>query len=169
MIEHRSRALSLLSGQTRRRILTLFGLAAASIGLRSLTGRTAAASPVRAAPATQAGVCLLSADVTQGPYFLQHSLVRQDITEGKSGFPLNLTMTVVDYTGSCTPIARRPVEIWHCDAWGYYSGYTSASPGGTAPSAPNAGKGPAADECSSRSQFAVLFACQIPFKSGRGV
>ena len=25
------------------------------------------------------------------------------------------------------------MEIWHCDAWGYYSGYTTANPGGSAP------------------------------------
>jgi protocatechuate 3,4-dioxygenase beta subunit len=82
---------------------------------------------------TQGAVCLLSAEVTQGPYYLQHQLVRRDITEGKAGFPLHLTMTVVDFTNGCAPLASLPVEIWHCDAWGYYSGYTTTSPGGVVP------------------------------------
>ena len=82
----------------------------------------------------------MSAEVTQGPYYLSGQLVRQDITEGKQGIPLNITMTVVDYTNSCnTSLTGRPVEIWHCDAWGYYSGYTSQPPGGTVPAYDNVG------------------------------
>jgi hypothetical protein len=59
--------------------------------------------------------------------------VRKDITEGKSGVPLTLRITVQDTTESCSPVAGAAVEIWHCDAWGYYSGYTTANPGGSAP------------------------------------
>jgi hypothetical protein len=76
----------------------------------------------------------------QGPYYISGQLVRQDITEGKQGFPLNIAITVVDYTNGCnTPMAGLPVEIWHCDAWGYYSAYTSTSPGGTVPAYDNVG------------------------------
>jgi protocatechuate 3,4-dioxygenase beta subunit len=117
-------------GMTRRRALAVFavGAGAAAIGLDRVLAAPAAASRI-----AQDAVCVLTPEVTQGPYYLQHSLVRQDIAEGKSGFPLNLTFTVVDYTNSCAPVAGVPVEIWHCDVWGYYSGYTSAAPGGTVP------------------------------------
>jgi protocatechuate 3,4-dioxygenase beta subunit len=82
----------------------------------------------------------MSAEVTQGPYYISGQMVRQEITEGKQGFPLNIAMTVVDYTNGCnTPMAGLPVEIWHCDAWGYYSAYTTAPPGGTVPAYDNVG------------------------------
>jgi protocatechuate 3,4-dioxygenase beta subunit len=118
---------------TRRHLLALFGAGAVAVGLGTVLAERAGLVPDASAMATQGAVCLLSAEVTQGPYYLQHQLVRQDITEGKAGFPLNLTMTVVDHTNGCAPLADRPVEIWHCDAWGYYSGFTTTSPGGSVP------------------------------------
>jgi protocatechuate 3,4-dioxygenase beta subunit len=75
----------------------------------------------------------LMTSVTEGPYYLDGALVRKDITEGKAGVPLTLRLTVVDATDGCTPVKGAAVEIWHCDAWGYYSGYTTANPGGSAP------------------------------------
>ncbi len=75
----------------------------------------------------------LMSSVTEGPYYLDGALVRKNITEGKSGVPLTLRLTVVDATDGCTPVPGAAVEIWHCDAWGYYSGYTTANPGGSAP------------------------------------
>src|SRR5713101_7323256 len=43
---------------------------------------------------------------------------------------------------------------------------TTLSPAGTAPAAPSATTGPDRAACSWRSQFAVLRACQMPFKLG---
>ncbi|WP_017598973.1 intradiol ring-cleavage dioxygenase [Nocardiopsis lucentensis] len=96
------------------------------------SGTTTAAS---SSPTTGERVCVLSPEVTEGPYYLDGQLVREDITEGKQGFPLELAITVVDYANGCAPLAGEnvAVEIWHCDAWGYYSGYTEASPGGEVP------------------------------------
>ncbi len=73
-------------------------------------------------------VCVVSADETQGPYPLlsildNANMVRRDITEGKSGIPLSLTLKVVDFDNGCTPVAGAAVYIWHCDAGGAYSGY----------------------------------------------
>ncbi|MFL1377725.1 intradiol ring-cleavage dioxygenase [Nocardiopsis protaetiae] len=95
-------------------------------------GSGAAATP---SPSASEGVCVLSPEVTEGPYYLDGQLVREDITEGKQGFPLALAITVVDFENGCTPLTGEgvAVEIWHCDAWGYYSGYTEASPGGQVP------------------------------------
>jgi protocatechuate 3,4-dioxygenase beta subunit len=51
---------------------------------------------------------------------------RQDITEGKPGTPLTLSLTVVSVAGGCPAVADATIEIWHCDAAGGYSEYTEA-------------------------------------------
>ncbi len=66
--------------------------------------------------------CTVYPRQTEGPYYLTRSSVRQDITEGKPGMPLRLVVEVVDAVG-CAVVANIPVDIWHCDAVGVYSGY----------------------------------------------
>jgi protocatechuate 3,4-dioxygenase beta subunit len=50
---------------------------------------------------------------------------RRDITEGKPGIPLTLTLTIVDAANELAPIVGANVEIWHCDADGVLSEYAS--------------------------------------------
>ncbi|MEU5594084.1 intradiol ring-cleavage dioxygenase [Streptomyces sp. NPDC020298] len=126
---------------TRRRAIAVTGGTAAAGGLAvagyqsAFADTTTEASASASASATSTGgTCAqLMPSVTEGPYYLDGALVRKDITEGKSGVPLTLRLTVVDATDGCTPVSGAAVEIWHCDAWGYYSGYTTANPGGSAP------------------------------------
>jgi protocatechuate 3,4-dioxygenase beta subunit len=122
---------------TRRRALAVAGGTVAAGGLAAAGYQSAFAdttSTTAATSATSSGTCMqLMSSVTEGPYYLDGALVRKDITEGKSGVPLTLRLTVVDATDGCTPVPGAAVEIWHCDAWGYYSGYTTANPGGSAP------------------------------------
>jgi protocatechuate 3,4-dioxygenase beta subunit len=75
-----------------------------------------------------APVCMLVAEMTEGPYYLEGDLVRRDITEGKPGVPLLIKINVQDAT-ACGPLANAAVDIWHCDAQGYYSGVASNNPG----------------------------------------
>ncbi|GGZ24089.1 hypothetical protein GCM10010365_50380 [Streptomyces poonensis] len=115
--------------------LAVAGYQAAFAG-ETTTATTAAATPAAASGAASSagsGQCVLMSSVTEGPYYLDGALVRKDITEGKDGVPLTLRIVVQDTTESCAPAAGAAVEIWHCDAWGYYSGYTTANPGGSAP------------------------------------
>jgi len=63
--------------------------------------------------------------ITNTAYF------RQDITEGKNGIPLALTMTIVNTQSGCAPVANANVEIWQCDATGNYSEYAQPSFNGT--------------------------------------
>jgi protocatechuate 3,4-dioxygenase beta subunit len=63
----------------------------------------------------------------EGPYYLDQARVRADITEGKPGVPLRLSLRVTDAGPSCTPIAGVDVDVWHCDALGIYSGYEGAA------------------------------------------
>ncbi|MFJ3306124.1 intradiol ring-cleavage dioxygenase [Streptomyces sp. NPDC086549] len=126
---------------TRRRAIAVTGGTVAAGGLAVAGYQSAFADTVTdtettaSASATSTGsTCMtLMSSVTEGPYYLDGALVRKDITEGKSGVPLTLRLTVVDATDGCTPVSGAAVEIWHCDAWGYYSGYTTANPGGSAP------------------------------------
>ncbi|MFF5186591.1 intradiol ring-cleavage dioxygenase [Streptomyces sp. NPDC000345] len=124
---------------TRRRALAVTGGTVAAGGLAVAGYQSAFADTGTEAGATAdatstASACMtLMSSVTEGPYYLDGALVRKDITEGKSGVPLTLRLTVVDATDGCTPVKGAAVEIWHCDAWGYYSGYTTANPGGSAP------------------------------------
>ncbi|WP_051865476.1 intradiol ring-cleavage dioxygenase [Streptomyces griseus] len=128
---------------TRRRALTVTGGTVAAGGLAvagyqsafadTATESTASTSASASATSTSGSCMTLMSSVTEGPYYLDGALVRKDITEGKSGVPLTLRLTVVDATDGCTPVSGAAVEIWHCDAWGYYSGYTTANPGGSAP------------------------------------
>jgi protocatechuate 3,4-dioxygenase beta subunit len=52
---------------------------------------------------------------------------RQDITEGRSGLPLTLILTIVKVNHSCAALTNASVQIWQCDAAGTYSEYGTAS------------------------------------------
>ncbi|WP_371596538.1 intradiol ring-cleavage dioxygenase [Streptomyces sp. NBC_00564] len=120
----------------RRRVIAVGGAVAAvaGLGLAATASATpesraaAAARPTRSASATatataSSSVCSLTAEVTEGPYALEGALVRTDITEGKSGVPVEYTFTVVDEANSCAPLEGALVEIWHADTLGEYSGF----------------------------------------------
>jgi protocatechuate 3,4-dioxygenase beta subunit len=72
--------------------------------------------------------CSATPTETAGPYPYDLSknsaIFRTDITEGKTGLPLSLTLTIVNSNNSCTPIEGARVDIWHCDKDGYYSEYS---------------------------------------------
>ena len=115
-------------GASRRTILKA---GAAAVGL-SLTGFGARRILAQESTATATPTeCVLTPDLTEGPYYLDGQLIRSDITEGKPGVPLALQIAVQDVT-SCAPLANAAVEIWHCDAQGYYSGIVGENPGGGA-------------------------------------
>ncbi|HEX7255662.1 MAG TPA: intradiol ring-cleavage dioxygenase [Gaiellaceae bacterium] len=65
--------------------------------------------------------CVLTPELTEGPYYLDLDLMRSDITEGRPGLPYDLDVKVVD-ADSCEPIEDAAVDVWHCDAEGVYSG-----------------------------------------------
>lgn len=65
-------------------------------------------------------VCLLQPEVTEGPFYLDTGLLREDMTEGRPGLPMVLRLQVVG--ADCAPVAGARVDVWHCDADGAYSG-----------------------------------------------
>src|SRR5580704_4476569 len=104
---------------TRRQTLALG--ASAGTALLPADGhsavRAAAASPI---PGVKA--CVLTPELEEGPYYFDPKLRRTDIREGHKGVPLRLQLQVVDVVG-CSPLAGVRVDVWHCDARGFYSGY----------------------------------------------
>jgi protocatechuate 3,4-dioxygenase beta subunit len=74
-----------------------------------------------------AGTCVLIPEETAGPFPLDLSeseqFFRSDITEGKEGVPMTLTMAIVDVNADCAPLSGARVDLWHCDALGAYSGF----------------------------------------------
>ncbi|HEX6791228.1 MAG TPA: intradiol ring-cleavage dioxygenase [Candidatus Krumholzibacteria bacterium] len=73
------------------------------------------------------GNCVLIPEETAGPFTLDlvanPEYLRQDITDGKTGVPLVLELTLVDVNRGCAPIRNARVDVWHCDKDGVYSGF----------------------------------------------
>ena len=74
-----------------------------------------------------ASACFLTPQETEGPYYFNPNLVRQDIRTDTAtgtihtGLPLSMLFTVID--SACYPIPNVLVDIWHTDKDGLYSGY----------------------------------------------
>ena len=143
--KHRAAAGRATTGEVRtsisRRTVIQTGATAASavgiatFGVRTLAGAQDAipsASPagaMTAAADTTVSSCVsLTPELTEGPYYVDEALVRRDITDDREGLPLALTIMVIDAV-ACTPLADAAIEIWHCDARGYYSGVSANNPG----------------------------------------
>lgn len=88
------------------------------------------------AAASASGACVLTAALTEGPFFVDEMLNRSDIradpTSGvvSSGVPLQLTFKVARVaSGACTPLTGAYLDVWHCDSGGAYSDVAGAGTG----------------------------------------
>jgi protocatechuate 3,4-dioxygenase beta subunit len=112
---------------TRRRSLAqLGGIVAAGLAggiwkADPFSTEDAAAAGGPAGVASGAVTCVLTPEMTEGPYYVADEQVRRNITEGRPGTKLLLRTTVVD-ASTCRPIEGAAVDVWHCDALGVYSG-----------------------------------------------
>src|SRR5262245_11988748 len=111
---------------TRRRSLLGFGGLVA--GGLAVAGWEALAPPGGGPAGVASGAvsCVLAPEQTEGPFYIPNERVRRDITEGKPGAPLALSLSVVD-ASSCRPVRNASVDIWHADASGAYSGFGAGS------------------------------------------
>jgi len=105
---------------SRRDVLRSVG----GVGLAAAFGPRALALLEEDAQA--ASTCLLTPEVTEGPYWVENTLTRRNVTEGKRGLPLVIRFTVLN-AKTCKPIKSADVEIWHCDALGNYSAVNGAT------------------------------------------
>jgi protocatechuate 3,4-dioxygenase beta subunit len=110
---------------TRRGSLARIGTLVAAAAGGGLTAAKAEGGPA----AVSQGVvsCVLTPELTEGPYYIAGEQVRRNITNGRPGTPLRLRLTVLD-ASTCSPIKGAAVDVWHADASGVYSGFgTGAS------------------------------------------
>ncbi|PPG13543.1 MULTISPECIES: intradiol ring-cleavage dioxygenase [unclassified Rathayibacter] len=133
---------------SRRGVLTLVGAGAATLGLAACaTGGSGSAATATATPTATATAGAGTAvageipDETAGPYpgdgsngvdVLERSgIVRSDLRTSigggatADGVPLALTLTILDAASGGVPFAGAAVYVWHCDAHGDYSMYSS--------------------------------------------
>lgn len=72
--------------------------------------------------------CILTPEVTQGPYYVGGEYVREDIREEQEGIDTVLDYQVID-VNTCEPVPEVYLEMWHCNSTGVYSGVVSSGNG----------------------------------------
>ena len=70
--------------------------------------------------------CTLTPEQTEGPFYFDADAIRSDIREDRDGTTLRLAVRVRD-AQTCEPIRNAVVDIWHCDAGGSYSGFSTGA------------------------------------------
>jgi protocatechuate 3,4-dioxygenase beta subunit len=111
---------------TRRRSLARLGsIVVAAAGGNALLGATGAEGGNKAVE-SGAVQCVLTPELTEGPYYIAGEKLRRDIREGHPGTLLTLRLTVLN-ASTCKPIKGAAVDIWHADAAGNYSGFGSGA------------------------------------------
>ena len=116
---------------SRRNALKLVAVTAAGGALMSQAAfaqEAAVTTTADSALMPGADVCVLTPEVTEGPYYFDPALERADITEGtQTGVATTVRLQIVD--AACKPIEGARVDIWHCNAVGLYSGYANQTGG----------------------------------------
>ncbi|KAF9876886.1 extracellular dioxygenase [Colletotrichum karsti] len=74
--------------------------------------------------ATRDDGCVLSAESTEGPFYVEGEHVRWALWDNESGIPMYLDLQIID-TETCEPVPDIWVEVWHANATGIYSGVIS--------------------------------------------
>ena len=106
---------------------SLLGALGGALGLAGFkVAESDAASGGPAAVASGVVTCVLTPEMTEGPYYIDGEKLRRDITEGRPGQPLALRLAVVN-ASTCKPIKGAVVDIWHADSSGIYSGFGAGS------------------------------------------
>jgi len=110
----------------------LASCAAAATNLTDSTDTTSSGGT--SSPTTGSSTCVLTAALTEGPFFVDEKLNRTDIRTDPTtgvvsvGIPLALTFNVQRVASSaCTPLTGAYLDVWHCDSTGTYSDVSGSS------------------------------------------
>src|SRR6202012_1667943 len=109
---------SFMFSLTRRYFMGAAVATAASLEMERAARALGMRSPVTA--------CTLAPEQEQGPFYVSGEMLRADIAEAKAGVPLDLHVAILD-ARTCEPLAGAAVDLWHCDAMGLYSGFTTSN------------------------------------------
>jgi protocatechuate 3,4-dioxygenase beta subunit len=108
-------------------------LLACTAGAASATDTTASTSNPAGTVGSGAS-CVLTAALTEGPFFVDEKLNRSDIRTDpasgavSAGIPLALSFNVSRVAKSaCTPLTGAYLDVWHCDSTGTYSDVSVSS------------------------------------------
>jgi protocatechuate 3,4-dioxygenase beta subunit len=126
-----------MSAYTRRKLDRRQLLAALGAGVGAAAAAACSSSPTSPTSTSTAAssggtssACAITPSETAGPYpdvlgmLTNSAFHRRDVTEGKPGLPLTLTLTIVNANAGCASLSGLLVEIWQCDATGNYSEYS---------------------------------------------
>ncbi len=125
---------------SRRRLLAVFGIGAAGLGLAACGGGSSSSS-ASSSSSSASGVSGEIPDETAGPYpgdgsngpdvLEQSGIVRQDIRSSfgeysgtAEGVPMTLGLVVSDLARGGLPFEGAAVYVWHCTREGGYSLYS---------------------------------------------
>jgi len=115
---------------SRRRLIEILGGAGAA-ALSGCGGSGTSATTSGSSSGTSSGTsasCVLTPELTVGPYFVDEKLNRSDLTANTTdanvlnATPLALTMNIMQYASSgCSALVGAQVDVWQADAAGVYS------------------------------------------------
>lgn len=72
--------------------------------------------------------CVLSPEVTQGPYYHESGHpIRQNIAEDQLGLLFLMDVGVIDIK-TCLPVPNVLVDLWHANTTGHYAGHADPDP-----------------------------------------
>ncbi|MER7789784.1 hypothetical protein [Streptomyces sp. NPDC097640] len=126
-------------------VITADAQAAALQAILAAHGRPAA-EVLAGADGARERLTSASPQTTEGPYYIDaddEAGPRADIAEGRPGVPLRLRISVLS-ADQGKPVPGATVEVWHCDALGYYSGHLAHDPD-TLPAMNDSGHVPPSD------------------------
>lgn len=114
------------------------GLAALGLGLviplackKDATITSSSGTTSASTGSSSSDSCTVTDTETAGPYPTKSpsSYVRSNIVDGQPGVPLTIKINIANTNNSCSALANAVVDIWHCNAVGYYSEYVDGSGG----------------------------------------